>query len=536
MFSQFIADSLLANTTLGIEVSSCDGRILEGNPAFCRFVGYDRQALLGMPVDALCHEAEWERERLGRQEMIAGRTDHVAFRKRYLTSAGKTVWGDCSLTAVRDADGNCQALLAMVSDITEQRRLQMLQQGQNQVLDLLYRDHTLEEVCAAIVKAIEAVEEGLLCSILQLDPVTGRLHKLAAPSLPDFYNEAIEGMVIGDGIGSCGTAAFRKERVIVTDILAHPYWVRARRLVERTRLRSCWSQPIFANDGAVIGTFAIYYTEPRHPGPFELQLITAAAELTALAINHKQALNALRQSDRLKSEFISIAAHELRTPITSIMGFAELLVDPATEVALRPEQRQRFLHEIIEDTERLGKIIDDILDLSWIDSGRNLPLRREMTDLGALLARVINRFGIKASHHFVLDVRPGLPPALLIDSHRISQVLDNLLNNAVKYSAPGTRITVTAGCSGGSCEVVVADQGIGMTREQVARIFETFYRADASNAAVRGLGLGMGIVKRIVEDHGGTIRVDSAPGQGCRVHFTLPLTDRGSSPRCRDSR
>ena len=526
MFNQFIAQSLLANTTLGIEVSSCDGLILESNPAFCRFVGYDRQELVGMPVDWLCHPDDLKQEQLGREELIAGRLDHVTLRKRYLTKSGKTVWGNSSLTAVRnssDASGSCQALLAVVNDITEQRRLQLLQQGQNQVLDLLYRDHTLEEVCAAIVKAIEAVEEGLLCSILQLNPVTGRLHKLAAPSLPAFYNEAIEGMMIGDGVGSCGTAAFRKERVVITDILAHPYWARARRLIERTSLRACWSQPIFANDGAVVGTFAIYYTAPRQPGPFELQLITAAAELTALAINHKKAQSALRQSDRLKSEFISVAAHELRTPITSIMGFAELLADPAAESSLLPEQKRNFLHEIICGTEHLSKIIDDILDLSWIDSGRNLPLRREMTDLGALLARAVSRFSIKTSHQFELDIRPGVPSILLIDGHRVSQVLDNLLSNAVKYSPPGTRITVTAGRNGCNCEVVVADQGIGMTAEQVAQVFETFYRADSSNTAVRGLGLGMGIVKRIVEDHGGTVRVDSELGQGCRVYVTLPL-------------
>lgn len=522
MLDQLISKTLLNNPGIGIEISDSAGRILEGNPAFCRFVGHDKATLQGMTIGELCHAADRGREVDQRRQLIDGQRDHLSFRKRYLTGSGKTVWGDTSLIAVHDAAGNCRAVVAMVVDVTEQRRQQLLQQGQAYALGKLYREDSLEDVCTAIVESIETIEEGLLCSILQLNPTTGTLHKVAAPSLPDFYNAAIEGMRIGDGVGSCGTAAFCKKRVIVSDILSHPYWAKARRLLEQTRLRACWSQPIFDRGGNVLGTFAIYYTEPRDPGPVELELINAAADLTALAINHKKALAALHKSDQLKSEFIATAAHELRTPISSIMGFAELLQDPLSRFS--NAQKQSFLGEIIESSERLAKVIDDLLDLSRIESGHRLPLNKEPTSLSILLNRVVDRFRLKASHRFSLEIAADLPDTILIDQHRISQVLENLLSNAVKYSPGNSCITLRAAREGERCRVSVVDQGIGMTAEQLTHIFDKFYRANTADTAVGGLGLGLSIVRQIVEDHAGSIRVDSAPEQGCQVHFSLPLT------------
>jgi len=524
IISNVITQGVRANPTIGLMVCDRTGRVTWSNTAFSNLVGYDVDELAGLAVGDLCHDDDRERELDERRQLVAGDLESLCLCKRYLTKTGKTVWGDTTLTVVRDAAGECESLVALVVDATNLRRQQLLQQGQTRVLEKLYRNHPLEEVCAAIVETIEAVEAGLLCSILQLNPTAETLHKLAAPSLPDHYNAAIEGMKIGDGVGSCGTAAFLKQRVVVADILDHPYWARARRLIETTPLRACWSQPIFDNDDNVLGTFAIYYTEPREPGRFELELIRSAAELAALAINHKKALDALLKSDQIKSEFISTAAHELRTPVSSIMGFTELLSDPSLSAVFDAAQKQDFLNEIYENCERLDKIVDDILDVGRIDAGCNIPLDRQPTSIATLLNKVVNRFRLKATHQLHLEIKPETPESMLIDVHRISQVLENLLSNACKYSPDNSTVTIVAGRVGCQCEIVVADQGIGMTAQQVERIFDKFYRADTSDTAVRGLGLGMSIVRQIVADHGGTIRVDSAPGKGCRVHFRLPVT------------
>ncbi|BCR03427.1 hypothetical protein DESUT3_04960 [Desulfuromonas versatilis] len=233
-----------------------------------------------------------------------------------------------------------------------------------------------------------------------------------------------------------------------------------------------------------------------------------------------------REITRLKSEFISIAAHELRTPLASVMGFAELLLVQGE--ALDAEQRREFQNYIFEKACVLEKIIDDLLDLSRIESGRPLQLEKAPCDLRRTIEGLVGQYRKEsARHRFELQLAEG-PAVLDLDQGKIVQVLENLLSNAVKYSPRGGSIQVTGAPLEHHYQVRIADQGVGMTPEQLERVFDKFYRADTSDTAVPGLGLGMSIVKVIIEDHGGDIRVESQPGLGTQVTFRLPLGDNGS--------
>ncbi|PLX92972.1 MAG: hypothetical protein C0621_08465 [Desulfuromonas sp.] len=515
---------IFSNRLVGIEMSDPVGRIMEANSFFLNFVGYDENDLKWLTVDHLCHPDDKERELDLRQQLFNGGLDHITFRKRYVNKSGKTVWGETSLNAIYDEAGNCNALIATVVDATKYRREELLQKGQSRVLDLLYRNSSLDEVCNAIVRSIEEVEQGLLCSILQLDETTGTLHKLAAPSLPDFYNDAIEGMKIGDGVGSCGTAAFYGRRVVVSDIFNHPYWIKAKRLIERTNLRSCWSQPIFSNDGRVLGTFAIYYTEPREPGPFELDLIRSAADLTALAMSYKGAISVLEKNNQRKNEAISTAAHELRTPITSIMGYAELLRHTNGYEIPNTVKSDEFIDIIMERSEMLSRIVSDLFDISKIENGCSLDLVIKPERIHVTLEKVINHFkNCVKSHSFHLKEDKELPEILPYDEGRIIQALDNLLSNAVKYSPAGEVIELTAVASSDQLRLSVTDFGIGMETFQIGKIFDKFYRANSSSQETQGLGIGMSIVKEIIEAHRGRISVESAPGKGTTVTLNIPI-------------
>jgi len=523
MHDHNLKQAIFANPAVAIEISDSDGRITETNAAFRDILGYQESELMSLKVADLCHNDDKERETQERCQLIEGELDHLTFRKRYRTKGGKTLWGDTNVTVARNATGDCEAVVATMVDVTEQRRQELLQQGQTHIFDLLYQNRPLEEVCTAIVEAIECVEEGLLCSILQLNTRTGTLHKVAAPSLPDFYNNAVDGMEIGEGVGSCGAAAFSKRRVVVADILSHPYWQKARRLIEKTDLRSCWSQPIFSNNGEVLGTFAIYYTEPREPGPFELELIRSAADLTALAICHKQALSALQRRDQLKSEFISTAAHELNTPLASILGYAELLLNSQEHASTPTDKKEKYLNIIIEKAEMLSRIIDDLLDISKIENGYSLGLQKKSTHIRKTITNVINRFERIASQHvFCLEMNDDFPESATIDEGRIIQVLDNLLSNSVKYSPEGGVVKLAAAAKPDKLEISISDQGVGMSENQLDQIFDKFYRANTEDKAVQGLGLGMSIVKEIIEAHKGEIVIKSNIGEGTQVHFTVP--------------
>lgn len=230
-----------------------------------------------------------------------------------------------------------------------------------------------------------------------------------------------------------------------------------------------------------------------------------------------------REIDRMKSEFIMIAAHELRTPLTSVLGYADLLQREAEIGGFTTEQRLEYLGYIYSKAEALEIIIDDLLNVSRIETGRTILLDKTPCELVELVHDLILHHQQETKiHHFETQC-PARPVRLLIDTAKMRQVFDNLLSNAVKYSPNGGRIVVSGEVLGDMLEISVADEGIGMSQEEVERVFDKFYRADTSETAVAGLGLGMTIVKGIIEAHGGRIRVESALGKGTRVSFTLPL-------------
>lgn len=226
-----------------------------------------------------------------------------------------------------------------------------------------------------------------------------------------------------------------------------------------------------------------------------------------------------RQLDRMKSEFVSTAAHELRTPLTVIMGFCEMLQE---ERGLAAHQ-QEYLAIISEKAAVLQRLIDDLLDLGRVESGRTVHVDKGYCDLSDIIRRTLAHFRVThADYRFEADL-PADSVVLLGDSLRLAQTLENLIGNAVKFSPAGSRIRIHCRRAGSLVEVSVCDQGIGMTPEQAERIFEKFYRVDTSTTAKRGLGLGMTIVKNIIDAHGGRIRVESHPGEGTKVTFSLPV-------------
>ncbi len=229
-----------------------------------------------------------------------------------------------------------------------------------------------------------------------------------------------------------------------------------------------------------------------------------------------------REIDRLKSEFISTAAHELRTPLASVLGYAELLLNQETFGSFTFEEEREFLEEIYKKAESLTELINDLLDLSRIESGQLVRLTLSATSIGPLIEEVVEDFRRRNPHHRFESRLPIDLPEISFDAAKIRQVMENLLGNAVKFSPPGSRIKVEIAMHPDRAEIVVEDEGVGMRPEVLEHVFDKFYRGSA-DSAVSGIGLGMTIVKNIVEAHGGTIRVESSPGKGTRVVFALPL-------------
>jgi signal transduction histidine kinase len=236
----------------------------------------------------------------------------------------------------------------------------------------------------------------------------------------------------------------------------------------------------------------------------------------------RAATERLRELDRAKSDFLSVVAHELRTPLTALEGFSELLLSRA----LPPERVTRFLGHLHGEARRLGRIVAELLDLSRIESGRPLQLRREELDLGELIERNVELFAAEhRGHRFEWLLDPAAP-RLSADPDALDRILKNLLSNAVKYSPGGGRIAVSAGPAPdhpGMIELSVEDDGVGIPASHLPHIFERYVRVpDPRTAAARGLGLGLSLVRALAEGHGGRVEVESLPGKGSKFRLFLP--------------
>ena len=230
-----------------------------------------------------------------------------------------------------------------------------------------------------------------------------------------------------------------------------------------------------------------------------------------------------REIERMKNAFLGMAAHELNTPLTTIIGYSELLTAKETAGNFDAAQQKEYLQLIHNKAVALGGLIDDLLDVGRFESGRPLTLRYQQFSLDDLLRELTALFREQYDQHrFELTLPDGVVH-ICADRSRLVQVVDHVFSNAVKYSPAGGAVIISLLVHDASCELSVADEGIGMNEEQLAHIFDRFYRADSSDTAVQGVGLGMSIVRHIVLAHHGDIRVTSQPGSGTRVRVILPM-------------
>jgi len=229
-------------------------------------------------------------------------------------------------------------------------------------------------------------------------------------------------------------------------------------------------------------------------------------------------LTELRRLERIRRDFVANVSHELRTPLTSIKAMAETLMDGAL---MDEKVATRFLDTIVRESDRLVRLSSDLLDLSRVEAR---GIEKVLIDLAELIAEVTGRMVTQADDAGIVLVNTVVGPLTVpLDRDEMSRVLVNLLDNAIKYTPRGGRVTVTAQDGADAVSVSVTDTGIGILSHDIPRLFERFYRVDkARSRASGGTGLGLSIVKHIVESHEGSVSVESEYNKGTALSFTLP--------------
>ncbi|MGA2257421.1 MAG: GAF domain-containing protein, partial [Thermoguttaceae bacterium] len=272
------------------------GRFIDANPQAEQLFGLPRDKLLEVGPFDLSPPAQptgvsnaFGRERIA--EALCGGA--AVFEWWHMNARGERF--PCEVRLVRMPWGGRQVIRGSITNLVSRKQLELVQHGRLEVIERVARGFPLEDALETLVRRIQALSPGMICSVLVLDKKHNCLRLGAAPDLPDFYNVAIEGVTIGPDVGSCGAAAFSGKRVIAGDVMSHPNWVGFRQLAEKAQLRACWSEPILSLAGMVLGTFAMYYREPREPAPEELRTIEMAAQVAGIAIEHEQTQRSLRE-------------------------------------------------------------------------------------------------------------------------------------------------------------------------------------------------------------------------------------------------
>ena len=335
-----------------------DSKCVLVNPAGVDLAGRPEEELIGSSVTEtyVPEELHLFRDRIDKLKAEGS----FRFERKFLKKNGEVIPVEVSLAALRG-----RYYQAIIRDISNRKRREALLAGENKVLEMVAKGDSLADILDSLCRLVEEQSSGVLASILLMDPNGKQLRHGGAPNLPKSYTDAIDGLVIGDLVGSCGTAAYRAEQVIVSDIATDPLWTDFRDLALAHSLRACWSTPIFSSEGKVIGTFAMYYREPRSPSPREQDTIKHITYLAGVAIQRKLGEAALRASEQVAR------------------GQVEALAQSLDVLATAPEP-ERFIGQMLST---IGRLLNAQSVSLWLfDESTDSPVLRSMVDGGRLVA------------------------------------------------------------------------------------------------------------------------------------------------------
>ena len=438
-----------------------------------------------------------------------------------------------------------QVEVRMRADITEHTRLRAIAEGQKKALEMSMQGAALTPMLEVLIHAMEANSRiGVRASVLLLSPDKKILLNGAAPSLPKAYNDAIHGIHIGEGIGSCGTAAYLAKTYVASDISTDPYWTDFKELALRHGLHACWSTPIFSTAGELMGTFALYYDKPSTPSVEEYELVDFISRTAGIVIERThvtaarklldeqliQARNDAETANLAKSEFLANMSHEIRTPMNAVIGLSTIL---AKSAGLSPKQKE-FIHTLQLSADSLLGLINDLLDIAKIET-RNVELEHIPFSVVQIVQETISMINIRAkekglSFNVVQECACIEQRMSLGDPTRLRQILLNLCSNAIKFTETGG-ISIHVSCTAipdkpdhELIKLAVKDTGIGIPADKIGDIFQKFTQADSSiNRKYGGTGLGLAITKTLAEIMGGTIELESELGKGSTFTVSIPL-------------
>jgi signal transduction histidine kinase/PAS domain-containing protein len=531
-----------------------DHRFVMANPAYEALVG---RSVVGKAVCEALPE-------VANQGFIALLDNVAKSREPYIGRAVRVRLGrakeaqdkfvDFVYQPITDEGGEPIGIFVQGYDVTDHKRVEALRLVHNQVLELAIEDRPLTQTLEALTHVVEEYStSGVIASVLLLADDGKHLRHGAAPSLPDSYTQAIDGIEIGPNVGSCGTAAFTGEAVFVSDIASDPKWTDFRELAAEHGLGACWSIPIVTGAGKVLGTFAMYHREPREPVPGDLELVDLITRSASIVISRKEAETALRelnetlearvveeiaerraaevalhQAQKMESigKLTGGVAHDFNNLLQIISGNLQLL---QAEIPAGSKAERRITNAMA-GVQRGAKLASQLLAF-----GRRQPLEPKVINAGRLVGGMEDL--LRRSIGEGIEMETIVPKSLwnaFADPTQLENAVLNLAINArdamdgmgkltieVRNSELGQDYSLqNPGVDAGQYVMMaVSDTGSGMSEDLVERAFEPFFTTKAEG---KGSGLGLSMVYGFAKQSGGHVKIHSEVGKGTAVRLYLP--------------
>jgi PAS domain S-box-containing protein len=517
---------------IGMALVGTDGRFLRVNRALCEIVGYTADELAGLTFQAITHPDDLDIDLALAGQLERGEIPRYKLGKRYIRKDGTIVDVMLSGSALRGPDGKPIHYIAQIEDITEQKQLETEQRFLARIGPVLAANLDFEETLTRIADLavediadlciVECIEDGdqvRRIKVTSRDPAKAWLcDQLVRVPLdrrrPHLMRRVLE-----------TRQPVLLQRPTSETIAAFAQGAEHHAMLRAAEIRAMVAVPLIAKQ-RMIGAIALISSDPaRIYGPVDLRLAEELARRAALSLENARLYHTARRATQARDDILGIVAHDLRNPLNSVMLQASLLSESSGGLDPRCA---RAAQAIERAATRMTRLIQDLLDVTRMEAGK----------LSVEPARVHSRQAIldaveaheAAAVALALELRVQLPPGLpdvLADRDRLSQIFENLIGNALKFTPAGGVVTVAAAPRDGEVVFAVRDTGVGVAADQLPHLFDRFWQARRGER--RGAGLGLPIVKGLVEAHGGRIWVTSNVGEGSELCFTLPQYDRAAA-------
>ncbi len=497
------------------------------------YTGQPAKEALGFGWLEPVHAENRERARRTLME-AAARQEAFVLDFRLRRTDGESRWVLAAGRPRFDASGKFLGFVGSVIDAHERklaenalRESEAILAGQKEAFQAAMDNRALGACLSALVRTAVA-HFGDARAAFYLLGHEGRLALHHVTGMSEDYVRHIDGFKVGPESLACGLAVHAPEPVITPDVEQDPRWEPWLWLARTHGYRACWLFPVKTTGGRILGTFALYFPEPRAASSDDLNVVGALEHAAAIVIsNYREAAEraraeeALREANRRKDEFIAVLGHELRNPLAPL----SMAMDVLKQAESRPELIKSVRPMMRRQVDHLTRLVNDLLDVSRISRG-HAELQRASLDVRQAIEDAVEQCRplIVARQHALRIELGDTPLRLDGDFQRLTQVFGNLLSNAAKYSEPGGEITVHAAREGEVALISVSDKGFGIPMERMASVFDMFSQVPEHRSLVGGggLGIGLAVCRQLVALHGGSIEAKSA-GLGCGSQFVVRL-------------